>query len=307
MKLLPRNLSPQYVRKECLGGRPKPWLIKTAKHSQWRKLLKKKAFPFLYTYDYYLALPYDNIACTQAYAELLTDPDNPDRVTKAWELSMPVLGCVLKSKFKWLQPGMEAYDEAVSSVAIKLYNVLSSKKFRERYYIDIKTHFSLLFGICRLEAITALNKVRKYHADLPVFITQSNLDSSPGSIHYKLYLNDLPNLILQTVASNCRFTGERKDLCLFIAEQLIEGTGIPVVTIRKKWGTKDLPFFIDYSRALVREALLEHKEDFRSMKPTEDSALDDAVMTSIYDIFGEGLRAETVMEWGATEDPEVTV
>lgn len=247
------------------------------------------------SYEQLIAGPYNSEECLSSFKTLLEDPTNEEKILKAWEHAMPILGCVLNSQFSWMSQGTELYDEALSSGAIKLWNLLRSEKFHSRYYVNDDTHFAFLFGICRLEIITVLNKLRR-HSDVPPFTTQSSLDSSPTSILFKIYAKELPQQVLEYVDEHIRFDGSEKRLCMFIAERLVGDHEIPTPVIRKQWGTKHLAFYQDYVRVLIRSALWEFKQQFHMMRSASDDAYDNLLANSLQDVFGEGMHVDGSVE-----------
>lgn len=242
------------------------------------------------TYEEMISAPYDDRACIEAYRALLKKPKDIGLVLVAWEATLPILNCVLWTQFRGVQPGTETYDEAISSVSIKIYNYLMSDRFYEKYYDDPKSHFSLLFTICRSEVITAINKVKRYETVDMSAITPSIVDGGHGAIEHKIFVKQLPTYILAQIETKIRFTGAERDLCTFLAERLILGKGIPVPIIRNKWGTRNLRFFADYVRVLVRSILYVLKPDIDAMPSIADTVVQANKDASEQEMFTEGLR-----------------
>jgi hypothetical protein len=251
---------------------------------------------------------YNEAACLDAYRALKADPRNPGKVERALELTLPILNCVLCKHFSRFQPGSEAYDEAVSSTVIKLYNYLTSDRFYERYYDEPKTHFSLLFTICRSEVITAINKVRRYeNFDSTGMNPPPLYENSPTALEHRIYVKELPEHILAEVVSKIRFTGLDRDLCAFLAEKLVNGKGVPVTVVRKRWGTRNLKFFAEYVRVLIRAVLYELKPSIDKLPVISDLGFY-SVLNSEQDMFTEGWHTgNNEVDWWLGCDTEEEV
>lgn len=239
--------------------------------------------------------PYNEEACIEIYRELKKDPRNPQKVELALELTLPILNFILSKYFYRYQPGMEAYDEAVSYTVIKLYSYLMSDRFYDKYYDDPRTHFSLLFTICKSEVITALKKVRKYEIFNQTGIVfphiySMNYEYGRSAIEHKIYLSELPEDILNKVIKKIRFIDEDFELCKLIATKLVNGEGVPVHLIRKKWGTRNLKFFTQYIRILIRSVLYDLKPDIEKFEFL--SEIDKfSILSFEQDFFTEGWHA----------------
>lgn len=200
---------------------------------------------------------------------------------------IPVVGCVLRSHFRWLDPRSEAFEESVSCCVTKLFTLFLSDKFYEKFYVDERTQFSYLYQICKFEVVSVLNRLnRDKQLGIPVPPALLNLDTSEAGIWYRVFLKEIPAEVYRKASECIRFKGEEFEMCQFILTSLIEGRGVPVVLIRTRWGSSNLKFFVGYIRVLIRMALVSLKEEIAmipSVLDVEEARLYESAAQGMYD------------------------
>lgn len=220
------------------------------------------------TYEELMRADYNKSATTQAFRELVKKPKDRDLIGRAFELSMPVLGVLMKSKFKIVRPGTEEYDEILSSVPAAFFMYMNTDRFYDRYYDDEDSLFSFLFGLFRFEILNALKKTRKNVARMEsdgkygYTPMSSCMSRTQSTVEHRLYLRQFGSLILKNVLDKNRFSGTDKLLVETILPLLLAGKHVPYSILSQDPGIKRdrASFFVDYIRVLIRSALMDEKE-----------------------------------------------
>lgn len=268
------------------------------------------------TYEAMMRKPYNNELCTKLFRELMTKPKDDEIITEILEASLPVLGRVLQSNFRRIQPGTEEYEEVVSSVPLSFYLYLTNDKFYEKYYPSTESHFSFLYGIFRYEILNVLKRVKRFQRsdmDMPHSpVMAMNLSTAPVAIEYNTLLKELPNFLYEEIKKRLRFTNEENLICETIAYCMIlgpefDGTSIvPRALLNQVYeiGYEKVEFFEHYVRSNIYIILFNYKKQIDLMPSIIDGAINTAEY-SVQEIFMEGMHSTKQPEfWVGVESRE---
>lgn len=256
------------------------------------------------TYEEMMKLRYNKNKCVEAFRELVKNPRGENEVIRVLEVSLPVLGCVLNSQFKRLQPGTEEYDEIISSVPCSFYQYLMTNRFYERFYDNPDSQFSYLFGLFRYEVLNILKKIRKHNKfemDTPNSpVMAMNLDSSYHAVEYKIFFKQLGKYMFTEFEKSLRFSDIENDICRTIAQNFIFNnvSFVPMSLLVQMRGElkvgsdyeSKFKFFGDFTKCRLMMIILDNK-DMIDMLP---SIIDVETMYSsdhtVQDVFLEGMH-----------------
>jgi len=207
---------------------------------------------------------YDNDACSKAFRRLVDSPKDPDCVESAISLSLPVAGCVIAKEFPWLSEDHYLFDDALSQVVFRLYRMFLSDGFYEDYEDRPESLFSYLYGVFRFEIVGLLKKDKQdSHPPEDQYYPQfqTSVNNSPNAIMVRVLFSEIPSYVLRLVSKRVRFQGRDREVCIFLARNLVQGRGVPTVEIKERWGTWRLPFLQSYVVVLIRMTLEEVRSE----------------------------------------------
>jgi len=247
------------------------------------------------TYEELIRRKYNNDICVDAFRKLIEHPKDPDAISLAIETALPVLGCVLNSNFKRVQPGTEEYEEILSSVPFSLYMYLCSDRFYSRFYNSSDSHFSFLFGIFRFEVLNTLKKTRRFsldHISSDSEYSSFGLESMSGFTEFKVLFNELPDDFFGKVESKVRFSGDEREIVLLIIRNFKEQRCPPVSVISQWWklGKKQIEFLINYVCTIIRFTLFEMKTEMLGL-PNIINSEKDFHDRNLQDVFANGMHS----------------
>jgi hypothetical protein len=224
------------------------------------------------TYETLVRKTYRHGSCLQAFGSLLESPKDPELVTEAFEHGMSIAGCALSRDFGWISPEHYLYQDILSRIAFRLFQVLHSDGFYEGY--NENTLFPYVYRLSRGEALNIVrqngNRPKRPPKETE-FFPQICLDGSESGVLSKIFCSEIPDRVLQKVREKIRFHGRDWQVCSTIAESLIHGQGVPTAEIRERWGTRRLVFLKTYVTIIIRMSLEEIREDVRKMPDSIDT------------------------------------
>lgn len=223
-------------------------------------------------YDVLIHGAYSNERCYEAFFKLKSSPKDPDLIVEAIESALPVLGKVLRNRFRKIRPYSQMYDEILERVPHAFYMLLISDSFYEKFYLNKSNHFAYLWAMFRYEILNALNAFRRAHRwgygyDAAAHFRVANL---PAALEMTIYAGQFRSAVLTDAKKAIRFLEEPAyTVCLTALEALVAGKPIPWYVIKELAEDSclsELEFLVDHARVLVRRAVLCRRKEFEQLQ-----------------------------------------
>lgn len=267
-------------------------------------------------YNKLILKPYNNEACYKAYCNLVANPKDPDAVGEAVESSIPVLGIVLKSVFRFLRADSPDYDDILSYVPYSLYLYLISDTFYLKFYNNEESHFAWLFGVFRFEILNSLKASSRgrYQGPEAGEVIRRNaipgyyLNYLPSSIDLAILAKQIPVLVMKEVEKKIRFReGSDYRVCMTALQSFVEGQILPWYLLDQIVPHSRVCFLVDHVKIHIRSVLLAHREEFENLTSligeelrtySDDSAQDFVSGGSVF-LGSEEMTVEDLVDLGS--------
>lgn len=194
---------------------------------------------------------YDQQAAYDAYMKYC-DTDDREALLEAFDRVIPLIYTILKGEFKFSYLEKEdLFEEAAKDIW---------RRLQDKYY---KGDPGNLTVVVLLIARSAMNNfARRFGYPVQIFDYNGLKPSyatfdSPALAIYRVFLEELPGLVRDSVLDRIRFGGHMYETCMYVLDQYLNERDISHYVTKKKFNASgdDTLLAIDYVKVLIRDSL----------------------------------------------------